>query len=94
MCAIAIRRSVVDAAIQSLELDVALRDLFSMTVHVVNADIRGLDVKLAEPTAPPQAEPKDDKPFTLEAPIDVIVDEFALATRTSSRDQQSFRTVD
>ena len=84
----------VDAAIQSLELDVALRDLLHMTVHVVNADVRGLDLKLSEPTAPPQAEPKDDKPFTLEAPIDIIVDKFALRDTDVSRDRQSILRVD
>jgi len=70
-------KSGLDVAAGSIHVDVALRELFGMTVHVTTAELRNLDVTLGEPTER-EPEPKDNQPFTLEAPIDVIVDRFTL----------------
>lgn len=79
----------IDVAAETATVDVALRDLWGMTVHVVSADLRGIDVVLSEPTEPPE-----DKPFTLEAPIDIVVDRFTLRDAHVAKDQQTLVQVD
>lgn len=65
-------------------LDLALRALFAARVHVVSAEIAGLDVALGES---PETEPASaDEPFTLEAPIDIVVERFALRKARIHRD--------
>jgi translocation and assembly module TamB len=68
-------KSGIELQAERIELDIALRELFGMTAHITNAQMQGIAVVLSEPTEPP---PKEDKPFTLESPIDVVVDRFAL----------------
>jgi translocation and assembly module TamB len=80
----------VDVYAEHVNIDVVLMKLFAMTVHVSTAELRGIDVKLSEPTEPP---PEDDKPFTLEAPIDLIVDRFVLRDAKVSRDEQPLIAV-
>lgn len=82
----------VDVAAETATLDIALRDLFGMTVHVVSAELRGVDVSLSEPTEPPP--PDEDKPFTLEAPIDIVVDRFELHDAHIAQDQQTLVQLD
>lgn len=72
-------KSGLDVTAEHVHVDLALRELLGMTVHVVTAQLRGIDVTLSEPTQPQPPPPEaEDKPFTLEAPIDVIVDRFEL----------------
>jgi translocation and assembly module TamB len=85
-------KSGVDLAANRVVVDLAVLDLFGMTVHVVNAELEGIDLQLSEPTEP--APPKEDKPFTLDAPIDVIVDRFTLAEARVARDQQTLVAID
>lgn len=71
-------KSGLDVAAEHVHVDLALRELLGMTVHVITAELRGIDVNLSEPTEPQPPPPEEGKPFTLEAPIDLIVDRFAL----------------
>jgi translocation and assembly module TamB len=70
-------KSGIDFKAEQVEIDVALLKLFGMTAHVKNARLRGIDVALTEPTE--SSPPKEDTPFTLEAPIDIVIDRFALS---------------
>jgi translocation and assembly module TamB len=85
-------KSGLDVAAERVMVDIAMRDLFGMTVHVVAAELQNIDVRLSEPTQPPA--PKEDKPFTLDAPIDVIVDRFMLKDANIARDQQTLVQID
>lgn len=79
-------RSGLDVAAEQVNLDIVLRELLGMTVHVTTAELSGIDVKLSEPTEPPS--PTEDQPFTLEAPIDIVVDRFTLrAANVANKDQ-------
>lgn len=71
-------------AVDRVEIDLALRALLAKRVHVVSAEIVGLDVALA--TRDDEPEPPRDEPFTLAAPIDIVVDRFALRRARIHRD--------
>ena len=75
-----------DVAVQRLEIDIAMRELLRMTAHVTKLEVSGVDVLLREPEvkAPEEAE----KPFTLDPPIDVIVDSLELADLKVRRDEE------
>jgi translocation and assembly module TamB len=66
-----------DVYVKRIHLDPALLDLFGLRVRVVNAEVQGVDVTLSEASEPPP-EPETGKPFTLEAPIDLVIERFAL----------------
>jgi translocation and assembly module TamB len=87
-------KSGLDVSAEHVNIDVVLLKLFGMTVHVETAELRGIDVKLSEPTEPSPPPPEDDKPFTLEAPIVLIVDRFALRDEKVSRDEQALIAID
>jgi translocation and assembly module TamB len=84
-------KSGLDLKAERIELDVALLELFGMTAHITRAQVQGIAVALSEPTEPPL---KEDKPFTLEAPIDVVVDRFALERANVVRDGQLLVAID
>ena len=58
---------------RSATADVALIELLKRRVHVESAAASGIVVLLSEPT-----KKKESKPFSLEPPIDVLLDEFTL----------------
>src|SRR5690606_38535275 len=58
-------------AVASIDLDLALTEIVGMTVHIVDAQLSGIDVLLGE-SQEEAAEPQTQEPFTLEAPIDLI----------------------
>lgn len=65
------------ASVKRIVVDAALLDLLGMRVRVVDAEIEGVDVTLGQTAEEPlQDEPKE--PFTLQAPIDLVVERFAL----------------
>ncbi len=66
-----------DVSISRVGLDAALLDLFGMRVRIVNADVQGVHVALGEAGAD-QVPEEPSEPFTLQAPIDVAVERFAL----------------
>jgi translocation and assembly module TamB len=63
-------------AVDSIDLDIAMRALLSMRVHVLSAQVSSVDVRLGRPAEEPPQDP--EQPFTLEAPIDIVVDQFQL----------------
>ncbi len=66
-----------DVSVNKVVVDPALLELLGMRIHVRNAQIQGLDIALGAPSEPtPSSE--SNEPFTLEAPIDVVIDRFAL----------------
>lgn len=66
-----------DVTVKQVRLDPALLALFGGRVHVVDAEVHGLDVLLGD-TPEPREEPEPSEPFTLDAPIDLVVERFAL----------------
>ncbi|MDY6946405.1 MAG: translocation/assembly module TamB domain-containing protein [Pseudomonadota bacterium] len=65
----------IDAKVASLELDLALSDLWHSLVHVQSLEVGGIDVLMQEPSEPP-APQQPSEPFSLQPPIDVAVDSF------------------
>ncbi|NLG78033.1 MAG: pathogenicity protein [Xanthomonadaceae bacterium] len=73
-----------DVALKRVHLDPALLELFGMRVHVVNAEVQGVSVMLGE-SAEPKTEQEPSEPFTLQAPIDLVVERFMLSDAVVSR---------
>ena len=71
-------RAGIDVRAAQIDIDVALLELVHRTVHVRSAELRGIDVALSEPTEPTKPSQKTSAPFTLDAPIDLIIDRFLL----------------
>ena len=71
----------VDVRVARVTVDVALRELFSTRVHVQVLDVNGVDVRLSEPT-----KKKESKPFSLQPPIDLLLDKLTLKDARVSRD--------
>lgn len=73
----------IDVSIANASIDLAFKELLSWRAHVRDAKVAGVSVVLSEPTKPPE---KDDKPFSLEPPIDLVIDRFSLQGATVSKD--------
>jgi|HigsolmetaAR202D_1030399.scaffolds.fasta_scaffold01949_2 translocation and assembly module TamB len=84
----------VDVAAEYVHLDLAFLKLLGMTVHVVTAELRGVDVHLTEPTEPQPEPPVEKQPFTLEAPIDIVVERFVLNDLAVINREQPVVTID
>lgn len=86
-------RGGLEARVERVDVDVALRKLLALTVHVTKAELRGVEVVLGEPaeSAPPAPE---GKPFGFEAPIDLIVDRFELRDATVSSAEELIVAID
>jgi translocation and assembly module TamB len=82
----------VDATVQRLDIDIAMRDLLAMTAHIVRLDVSGVNVLLRDPEVePPTEEPQE--PFTLDPPIDIIIDSLKLADLKVRRDDATVLAV-
>lgn len=75
----------IDAGVEYVTIDVALADLLRAVVHVGSAELRGIDIRLHEPSKPP--EPEESKPFSLEPPIDVAVDSLVVGSARIRREE-------
>ncbi len=75
-------QSGVDVRVARVTLDVALRELAARRVHVQTLDVNGVDLRLSEPTK----KDEDQKPFSLQPPIDVLLDKLTLKDAHVSRD--------
>jgi translocation and assembly module TamB len=73
----------VDVLVESASIDVALKELLSRRVHVLEAKVGGVVVRLTKPTKPPE---EDNEPFSLKPPIDIVVDRFTLQGANISKD--------
>jgi translocation and assembly module TamB len=71
-----------DVRVARVSTDLALMELFSRRVHVLTLNVNGVDVRLSEPLK------KEEEPsqFSLEPPIDVLLDSFVLRDARVSRD--------
>ena len=61
----------VELSAQLIRANVKLMELLHMTVHVSDAEVRGISVN-----SRPRTEPEPSEPFTLQPPIDMVVDRF------------------
>src|SRR5512138_722564 len=82
-----------DVTVKQVRLDPALLELFRMRVHVVEAEVNGLDVVLGE-SADPSPESEPSEPFSLDAPVDLVVDRFALRDAVIRRADAEIVRVD
>ncbi len=74
----------VDVRVARVTVDVALKELMSKRVHVQVLDVNGVDVRLSEPTK----EEEEKKPFSLQPPLDLVLDKLTLKDARVSRDGQ------
>lgn len=72
----------VDVRVTRVTVDVALKELLSKRVHVQVLDVNGVDVRLSEPTK----KDEEKKPFSLQPPIELLLDKFTLKDARVSRD--------
>ncbi|HVV97258.1 MAG TPA: pathogenicity protein, partial [Rhodanobacteraceae bacterium] len=81
----------VDARVGSVIVDIAPSALLAKAVHVVGLDVDRVDVALT--TVPPKPE-QPSAPFSLEAPLDVLLDRFALKHASITQDGQPVFAAD
>jgi translocation and assembly module TamB len=81
-----------DVAVQRVQLDLDASQLLSMTVHVLNLDVRGVSMKVGPPQAPPPEEPAT--PFSLDPPIDVVLERVRVTNVAVTRDAATLVAVD
>jgi translocation and assembly module TamB len=72
----------VDVRVARVTVDVALRELAAKRVHVQVLDVAGVDVRLSEPTK----KDEEKKPFSLQPPLDLLLDKLTLKDARVSRD--------
>jgi translocation and assembly module TamB len=77
-------RKGIDARAREVQVNMALRDLLRMRVHVERATLQGITVALSEPTEPPPP----PKPFTFQPPIDIQIDTLEVRDAQVTRDAQ------
>ncbi|HEX7012614.1 MAG TPA: translocation/assembly module TamB domain-containing protein [Steroidobacteraceae bacterium] len=77
----------VDVRAERILLDLALTDLVRWLLHVEQAQLSGVQVDLSEPTRAAPEPSEGEKPFMLEAPIDVVVDSFTARDIRVRRDE-------
>jgi translocation and assembly module TamB len=73
----------VDVRVSRVSVDLALRELLARRVHVLSLNVNGVDVRLSEPT---KEKEEPSEPFTLDPPIDLLLDDFVLRDARVSRD--------
>ena len=83
-------RKGIDARLRELQTDIALSELLGMTAHVKQLFVQGLDVTLTEPTEP--APPSE--PFTLDPPLDIVLDQVTVRDVELKRDAQRLLAID
>lgn len=78
------------AEVGEARTDVALRALLGGRVHVRELAVSGVRVDLTERTR----EPEEERPFSLEPPIDMLLDRATLERATIARDGEPLLVVD
>jgi len=74
----------VDVSVASASLDIAFRELIAWRAHILDVRVEGVALMLSKPTKPAE----NKKPFTLQPPIDLIVDRFTLSSAKIEKDGQ------
>lgn len=86
------RAAGIDVQIDRLELDIDMRSLWYLQLHVRTLDIAGIRTALV--SAPPEPEPAQREPFTLDAPIDMRIERFRLTDGRLEHDGQPLLNID
>lgn len=73
------------------QVNVVLRELLTMTLHVSSANVRDVNVKLGENKPP---EPENSEPFSLDPPLDILVDRFDASAVNVMRGAQAVIVID
>lgn len=82
----------VDAKLGRAYVDLKPLTLLSRVVHIV--DLQADDVELSLTTVPPPAEPEPSQPFSLAAPIDIVLDRFTLKRAAITQDGKPVFALD
>ncbi|MEP7042451.1 MAG: translocation/assembly module TamB domain-containing protein [Dokdonella sp.] len=82
----------VDAKLGRVRVELAPLELLSRRVHITNVELERLDVALT--TVPPKPAPSSSQPFTLQAPIDLVLDRLALQQAAISQDGNAVFALD
>jgi translocation and assembly module TamB len=80
----------VDFFAREVTVDVELLDLLRGRVHVANALANGVKLNLSEPEKPPEP----PKPFSLDPPINISIDQFVLVDAKVQRDGTALLAID
>lgn len=82
----------VDAKLGHLRIDLKPLELLGKRVHITDLQLDNVDVALT--TVPPKPETPSPEPFSLEAPIDIVLDRLALKQASISQDGQPVFALD
>jgi len=82
----------VDAKLGRVLVDLKPFELLSKRVHLTNVELEKIDVALT--TLPPKPEPPSSEPFSLAAPIDIVLDRLALKQAAISQDGKPVFALD
>src|SRR5262245_11506550 len=74
----------IDVRIARVDVDVVMADLLRRTAHVRTLTVSGLNVALGEQTEPKP--PEESRPFSLEPPIDMVLDSLDVERARIERD--------
>ncbi|MGH6611057.1 MAG: hypothetical protein ACRECQ_12455, partial [Burkholderiaceae bacterium] len=75
----------IDFAAERISIDMALAALFRTAVHVEDAELSGIQVALSEGSQP-EPPPEQQQPFSLQPPIDVLIDSLTVNDAVIRRD--------
>jgi translocation and assembly module TamB len=77
-------RKGIDFSARELQMDLTLAELLRATVHVNRLALQGIVVRLSEPTEPPPPA----EPFSLDPPLNILVDELTARDIDVQREQR------
>ncbi len=82
----------IDVHATRVQLDLEARDLLKTTINVRTLDVTGVDVRLGPPQ---KEEPKEpSKPFSLDPPVDLVLQDIRVANVTVQRESATLLAVD
>jgi translocation and assembly module TamB len=82
----------IDLSAERVRVDIDVMSLFRAVAHVQSLELAGLVVKLG-PTKKAEAEP-ESQPFSLDPPLDVLIDRFELTNASVQRESEELARVD
>jgi translocation and assembly module TamB len=84
-------KSGTQAKVGLVEVNVSLHELLHMRLHVSNANVRDVQVKLGEKH---EEDKEPSKPFSLDPPLDILVDRFTVTAAAVNRNDAPVVTID